>query len=133
VLIIAVYVIVVNIVLKAYFTEIQKQIGAYVGLIITNCIVLGRTEAFALQNPPLPSMVDGMSNGLGYAAVLGVIGLFRELLGTGQVLGHTVLSTSWYTPNQIMVLAPGAFFALGFLIAGYNVLRKPHEDEEAKP
>ncbi len=131
--IISVLVIVVDQLLRAYWWPMSMRLGPYVGLIITNCIVLGRTEAFALQNPPLPSMVDGMSNGLGYAAVLGVIGLFRELLGTGQVLGHTVLSTSWYTPNQIMVLAPGAFFALGFLIAGYNVLRKPHEDEEAKP
>ncbi len=131
--IISVLVIVVDQLLRAYWWPMSMRLGPYVGLIITNCIVLGRTEAFALQNPPLPSMVDGMSNGLGYAAVLAVIGLVRELLGTGQILGHAVLSTSWYTPNQIMVLAPGAFFALGFLIAGYNVLRKPHEDEEAKP
>ena len=131
--IISVLVIVVDQLLRAYWWPMSMRLGPYVGLIITNCIVLGRTEAFALQNPPLPSLVDGMSNGLGYAAVLAVIGLVRELLGTGQILGHAVLSTSWYTPNQIMVLAPGAFFALGFLIAGYNVLRKPHEDEEAKP
>lgn len=131
--IISVLVIVVDQLLRAYWWPMSMRLGPYVGLIITNCIVLGRTEAYALQNPPLPSMVDGMANGLGYAAVLAIIGTFRELLGSGTLLGHTVLSKTWYTPNQIMILAPGAFFALGFLIAGYNVLRKPHEDEEAKP
>jgi Na+-transporting NADH:ubiquinone oxidoreductase subunit D len=131
--IISTLVIVVDQFLKAFYWPMSMRLGPYVGLIITNCIVLGRTEAFALQNPPLLSMVDGMANGLGYAAVLAAIGLFREVLGTGQLFGVVVLSESWYTPNQLMVLAPGAFFGLGFLIAAYNVFRKPHEDEEAKP
>jgi Na+-transporting NADH:ubiquinone oxidoreductase subunit D len=118
--IIATFVIVFDQVLKAYYWEMSKQLGPYVGLIITNCIIMGRAEGFALQNRPLVSMVDGLANGLGYAAVLAVIGFFRELLGTGAVFGHVVLSPSWYTPNQLMVLAPGAFIALGILIAVFN-------------
>jgi Na+-transporting NADH:ubiquinone oxidoreductase subunit D len=131
--IISVLVIVVQQFLSAFYWSMSERLGPYVGLIITNCIVLGRTEAFALANPPLPSMLDGMANGLGYACVLAIIGTLREMLGSGTILGHTVLSASWYTPNQLMVLAPGAFFALGFVIAGYNIFRKPQEDQKAKP
>jgi Na+-transporting NADH:ubiquinone oxidoreductase subunit D len=118
--IIATFVIVFDQVLKAYYWEMSKQLGPYVGLIITNCIIMGRAEGFALQNRPLVSMVDGLGNGLGYAAVLAIIGLFREVLGTGSLFGHVVLSRSWFTPNQLMILAPGAFIALGFLIALFN-------------
>lgn len=118
--IIATFVIVFDQVLKAYYWEMSKQLGPYVGLIITNCIIMGRAEGFALQNRPLVSMVDGLANGLGYAAVLAVIGFSRELLGTGAIFGHVVLDPSWYTPNQLMVLAPGAFIALGVLIAVFN-------------
>ena len=130
--IIATFVIVFDQFLKAYYWDMSKRLGPYVGLIITNCIVMGRAEAFALQNRPLVSMVDGLANGLGYAVVLGIIGFFRELLGAGTVLGMTVLHTDWYTPNQFMILAPGAFVALGFLIAVFNVLKGP-DPEEAKP
>ena len=92
---------------------------------------MGRAEAFALQNPPILAIVDGAANGLGYAAVLAIIGFFRELLGTGQVFGRTLLSDGWYTPNQLMILAPGAFFALGIVIAIFNYVKGP-EPEEAK-
>ncbi len=137
VLIIACYVIIVDIVLQAKYPDIHRVIGPYVGLIITNCIIMGRAEAFALQNPPLLSIVDGLGNGLGYAAVLAIIGLFRELLGTGKVLffekiGLHIDFTNWYTPNQVMILAPGAFIAMGFLIALYNHIKGP-ETEEKKP
>ena len=128
--VIATSVIVFDQFLKAFYWDMSKQLGPYVGLIITNCIVMGRAEAFALQNPPVLSMVDGVANGLGYAAVLAIIGFFRELLGTGKILGVTVLSEAWYTPNQLMILAPGAFVALGFLIAVFNALSKANEAEE---
>jgi len=130
--IIATFVILFDQFLKAYHPEMSKQLGPYVGLIITNCIVMGRAEAFALHNGPLVSVVDGVANGLGYAAVLALVGVAREVLGTGQVLGRTVLSPEWYTPNQVMVLAPGAFFALGFLVALFFALR-PREVREARP
>jgi Na+-transporting NADH:ubiquinone oxidoreductase subunit D len=129
--IIATFVIVFDQFLKAFYWDMSKQLGPYVGLIITNCIVMGRAEAFALQNPPLVSVVDGIANGIGYAIVLGFIGFFRELVGTGAVFGYQVLQAEWYTPNQLMILAPGAFIALGFLIAVFNVF-KPAE-QESKP
>jgi Na+-transporting NADH:ubiquinone oxidoreductase subunit D len=128
--VIATFVILFDQFLKAYYWGMSKQLGPYVGLIITNCIVMGRAEAFALQNPPLLSVVDGIANGLGYAAVLAIIGFFRELLGNGTVFGREVLSGEWYEPNQLMILAPGAFIALGLLIAGFNAVRKAPEGEE---
>ncbi len=130
--IIATFVIMFDQFLKAYYWDMSKRLGPYVGLIITNCIVMGRAEAFALQNPPVLSVVDGIANGLGYAAVLAVIGLLREVLGAGQVLGLTVLSSEWYVPNQMMILAPGAFVALGFVIAVANAISPP-EQEEGNP
>ena len=90
---------------------------------------MGRAEAFALQNPPILSIVDGLANGLGYAAILAIIGFFRELLGAGEVLGYPVLSVEWYTPNQLMILAPGAFFALGIVIAVFNAIKGPEPEE----
>ena len=132
--IIATFVILFDLFLKAFCFPMSQQLGPYVGLIITNCIVMGRAEAFALQNPPALSAVDGLANGLGYAAVLAVIAVFREVIGSGQlqILGLTMDVRDWYTPNQVMILAPGAFLALGFLTAVYNVLKKP-EPEEKKP
>jgi Na+-transporting NADH:ubiquinone oxidoreductase subunit D len=128
--IIATFVILFDQFLKAFYWDMSKQLGPYVGLIITNCIIMGRAEAFALQNPPMLSIVDGLANGLGYAVILALnavilalIGFFRELLGTGEVLGYAVLKESWYTPNQLMILAPGAFFALGIIIAIFNALK----------
>jgi len=109
------------------------KLGPYVGLIITNCIVMGRAEAFALQNPPIISMVDGAANGLGYAAVLAIIGTTRELLGKGSLLEHTILSPDWYTPNLLMIMAPGAFIALGVLVAVYNAVKGEPKTAGAKP
>ena len=130
--IIATFVILFDQFLKAFYWDMSKQLGPYVGLIITNCIIMGRAEAFALQNPPILSIVDGAANGLGYAAVLAIIGFFRELSGTGEVLGYPVLNSTWYTPNQLMILAPGAFFALGIVIAIYKVFRGPDFEENKR-
>jgi Na+-transporting NADH:ubiquinone oxidoreductase subunit D len=128
--IIATFVILFDQFLRAFYWDMSKQLGPYVGLIITNCIVMGRAEAFALQNPPMLSILDGLANGFGYAVILAIIGFFRELLGTGQVMGFEILSSSWYTPNQLMILAPGAFIALGFVIAVFNVLKGPDPEEK---
>jgi Na+-transporting NADH:ubiquinone oxidoreductase subunit D len=127
--IIATFVIVFDQFLKAFYWDMSKQLGPYVGLIITNCIVMGRAEAFALQNPPILSIVDGVANGLGYAVILAIIGFFRELLGTGEIFGYEVLSGQWYAPNQLMILAPGAFFALGIVIAVFNAIKGPEPQE----
>ncbi len=130
--IIATFVIIFDQFLKAFYWDMSKQLGPYVALIITNCIIMGRAEAFALQNPPVLSVVDGLANGLGYAVILAIIGFFRELLGTGQLLGYQVLSAEWYMPNQIMILAPGAFFCMGIVIAIYNVFKKPGSEEVSR-
>lgn len=131
--IIATFVILFDQFLKAFFWEMSKQLGPYVALIITNCIVMGRAEAFALQNPPIVSMVDGFANGLGYAVVLAAIGFFRELFGSGSILGFKVISDSgWYEHNQLMILAPGAFFMLGIVIAVFNMIKGPDPEEEKK-
>ncbi len=118
--IIASLVIVTDQILQAFLYDISKQLSVFVGLIITNCIVMGRAEAFAMQNPPGDSVLDGLGNGLGYSLVLIAVGFFRELLGAGELLGYEVLPVlsdgGWYQPNGLMVLAPGAFFLIGFFI-----------------
>jgi Na+-transporting NADH:ubiquinone oxidoreductase subunit D len=114
-LIIATFVIIVDIVLKAYMPEVWQQLGPYVGLIITNCIVMGRMEAFAASNPPGLSLIDGLASGLGYAYVLVIIAFFRELLGSGTILGLSVFG-SWWTNWAIMIMPPGAFFMLAIFI-----------------
>ncbi|MFW5627768.1 MAG: NADH:ubiquinone reductase (Na(+)-transporting) subunit D [Candidatus Cloacimonadaceae bacterium] len=114
-LIIASYVIIVDIFLKANLPEISKQLGPYVGLIITNCILMGRAEAFASQNKPLDSVVDGLGAGVGYTLVLLAISFVRELFGFGTLFGVQVLG-SWWTKWSIMVMAPSAFFLLAMLI-----------------
>jgi Na+-transporting NADH:ubiquinone oxidoreductase subunit D len=114
-LIIASYVIIVDIVLKAYLPDVSRQLGPYVGLIITNCIIMGRAEAFALSNPPGLSFVDGIASGIGYSYVLVVIAIVRELMGSGSIWGYHVLG-DWWTNWSIMVMAPGAFFALAIFI-----------------
>lgn len=114
-LIIASYVIIVDIILKAYLPDISRQLGPYVGLIITNCIIMGRAEAFALSNPPGLSFIDGAASGLGYSYVLIAIAFFRELLGSGSIWGYPVLG-DWWTNWSIMVMAPGAFFMLAIFI-----------------
>jgi Na+-transporting NADH:ubiquinone oxidoreductase subunit D len=118
--IIATLVIIVDQFLKAYAFSISKQLSVFVGLIITNCIVLGRAEAFAMKNPPLLSFIDGIGNGIGYSFVLFVVGFFRELLGAGKLFGMTILKTvsdgGWYLPNGLFLLPPSAFFLIGLII-----------------
>ncbi len=132
--IIASLVIVVDQVLKAYLYDISKQLSVFVGLIITNCIVMGRAEAFAMKSAPIPSLIDGIGNGLGYGFVLITVGFFRELFGSGKLFGMEVLplvsNGGWYQPNGLMLLAPSAFFLIGFLIWVIRIL-KP-EQVEAK-
>ncbi|MCP4790100.1 MAG: NADH:ubiquinone reductase (Na(+)-transporting) subunit D [Gammaproteobacteria bacterium] len=118
--IIASLVIVVDQILKAYAYEISKQLSVFVGLIITNCIVMGRAEAFAMQNPPLPSFLDGIGNGLGYSVVLLFVGFLRELFGSGSLFGIEILplvtNGGWYYSNGLMLLPPSAFFVIGGFI-----------------
>lgn len=113
--IIAVYVIIVDIFLKAYQPDISAALGPYVGLIITNCIIMGRCESYAQNNPPHLSFLDGLFMGAGYAIVLLVIAFFRELLGFGSLFGFEVLG-SWWVDWTLMIMPPGAFFMLGILI-----------------
>ena len=114
-LIIASYVIIVDILIKAYLPDISEALGPYVGLIITNCIIMGRCEAFARHNPPWPSFLDGIAVGLGYAIVLTLIALFREPLGFGTLFGYRIMPDG-FTPWTIMIMAPGAFFMLGLFV-----------------
>jgi len=118
--IIASLVIVVDQVLKAVAYDISKQLSVFVGLIITNCIVMGRAEAFAMKNPPLASFYDGIGNGLGYSAILMLLAFIRELLGAGKLWGYQVLPVSteggWYVANGMMLMPPSAFFLIGLLI-----------------
>jgi Na+-transporting NADH:ubiquinone oxidoreductase subunit D len=118
--IIASLVILTDQILQAFVYDISKQLSVFVGLIITNCIVMGRAEAFAMQNPPFESLLDGLGNGFGYSLILIVVGFFRELIGTGRLFGHQVLSVvtegGWYQPNGLFVLSPGAFFLIGVFI-----------------
>jgi Na+-transporting NADH:ubiquinone oxidoreductase subunit D len=126
--IIASLVIVVDQLLKAYAYEASKQLSVFVGLIITNCIVLGRAEAYAMKNPPILSFFDGIGNGLGYSLILMVVAFFRELLGTGKLFGHTIIPVAneggWYIPNGLMLLPPSAFFVIGLLIWLIRSLKK---------
>ncbi len=118
--IIASLVIVVDEILKAYVYEISKTLSVFVGLIITNCIVMGRAEAFAMQNPPWLSFLDGLGNGLGYSAILIGVAVIRELFGSGSLFGLEILPTvgngGWYEPNGLLLLPPSAFFIIGGFI-----------------
>ncbi|AGH37922.1 reductase [Bibersteinia trehalosi USDA-ARS-USMARC-188] len=118
--IIASLVILVDQILRAYAYGLSKQLSVFVGLIITNCIVMGRAEAFAMKSGPMESFVDGIGNGLGYGAMLIVVAFFRELIGSGKLFGMTVFQTvqdgGWYQANGLFLLAPSAFFIIGFVI-----------------
>ena len=118
--IIASLVILVDEFLAAFAYELSTQLSVFVGLIITNCIVLGRAEAFAMKNPPLPSFLDGVGQGLGYSVLLILVASIRELVGSGTLLGYEVLQSvkngGWYEPNGLLLIAPGAFFLIGFII-----------------
>ena len=131
--IIASLVIVVDEVLQAYAFGLSKQLSVFVGLIITNCIIMGRAEAYAMQNPPGMSMIDGLGNGLGYAVILAGTAVLRELFGSGSLFGVQLLSLAseggWYTPNGLMVLSPGAFFIIGFFIWALRTW-KPEQMEQ---
>jgi len=125
--IVASLVIVVDQVLQAFAYELSKQLSVFVGLIITNCIVLGRAEAFASKNPPWPSFLDALGHGLGYSLILITVAAIRELLGSGTLLGVEVLPLiedgGWYQPNGLMLLAPGAFYIIGLMIWAIRSLR----------
>ncbi len=131
--IIASLVIITDQVLKAFLFDISKQLSVFVGLIITNCIVMGRAEGFAMQNGVGASALDGVGNGLGYALVLMVVAFFRELLGAGKLFGITILPLvsegGWYQPNGLMVLAPSAFLLIGLFIWFVRTIR-PNQVEE---
>ena len=131
--IIASLVIVADQFLKAYLDSISKQLSVFVGLIITNCIIMGRAEAFAMQNGPVMSLVDGVGNGFGYSIILIATAFLRELLGAGKLFGYVVLPTvhdgGWYYPNGIMVTSAGAFFIIGLFIWALRTW-KPHQIEE---
>ncbi len=135
--IIASLVIVVDQLLKAYAYEISKTLSVFVGLIITNCIVMGRAEAFAMKNTPIDSFVDGIGNGLGYGLLLMCVGVVRELFGAGSLFGIVILNPvsdgGWYVPNGLLLLPPSAFFIIGFLIWGLRIWKKSQvEDPEFK-
>ena len=114
-LIIASYVIIVDIVIKAFLPSISEALGPYVGLIITNCIIMGRCEAFARNNPPWSSFLDGLAVGIGYAFVLSMIAVIREALGFGTFFGYRIMPQD-FVPWTIMIMAPGAFFMLGIFV-----------------
>jgi Na+-transporting NADH:ubiquinone oxidoreductase subunit D len=126
--IIASLVIVVDQFLKAYAFAISKQLSVFVGLIITNCIVMGRAEAFAMKNPPVASFVDGIGTGLGYCVVLISVAVVRELFGAGKLMGFEVLPLvtegGWYVPNGLLLLPPSAFFLIGGFIWALRSVRK---------
>lgn len=126
--VIASLVIVVDQILRAVAYDISKQLSVFVGLIITNCIVMGRAEAYAMTNPPVPSFLDGVGNGLGYSAVLMVIAFIRELIGSGSLFGVTILPVvtngGWYVPNGLLLLPPSAFFLIGGLVWALRSVRK---------
>ena len=126
--IIASLVIVVDQFLKAYAYAISKQLSVFVGLIITNCIVMGRAEAFAMKNPPMASFIDGVGNGLGYSVVLITVAVVRELFGAGKLMGFEILPLvtdgGWYIPNGLLLLPPSAFFLIGLFIWALRSFRK---------
>jgi Na+-transporting NADH:ubiquinone oxidoreductase subunit D len=132
--IIASLVIVVDQLLKAFAYEISKQLSVFVGLIITNCIVMGRAEAYAMKNPPWGSFLDGIGNGLGYSLILVTVAVIRELFGSGKLLGIDVFPLikdgGWYVPNGLLLLPPSAFFLIGLIIWAVRTW-KPKQVEKA--
>lgn len=133
--IIASLVIVVDQLLRAYAFSLSKQLSVFVGLIITNCIVMGRAEAFAMQNPPLLSFMDGIGNGLGYSAMLITLGVIREFFGAGKLFGIEIIALAkdggWYVPNGLLLLPPSAFFLIGLIIWGLRTWKKEQVEKPA--
>ena len=132
--IIASLVIIVDQFLRAYAFDISKQLSVFVGLIITNCIVMGRAEAFAMKNGPGASFLDGVGNALGYSIILLFVGVFRELFGSGTLFGAEIFSLvaegGWYAPNGLMLLPPSAFFLIGFFIWALRSWKTEQVEEE---
>lgn len=132
--IIASLVIVVDQILKAYLFDISKQLSVFVGLIITNCIIMGRAEAYAMQNPPVASLADGAGNGLGYGVILMTVAFLRELFGSGSLFGNAILPVAsaggWYTPNGLMLLSPAAFFIIGCFIWALRTWKPEQQESE---
>ncbi len=132
--IIASLVIIVDQFLRAYAFDISKQLSVFVGLIITNCIVMGRAEAFAMKNGPGASFFDGVGNALGYSVILLFVGVFRELFGSGKLYGAEIFSLAaeggWYAPNGLMLLPPSAFFLIGFFIWALRSWKTEQVEEE---
>ena len=126
--VIATLVIVVDQVLRAFMYDVSKQLSVYVGLIITNCIVMGRVEAFALGNKPWDAFVDGVANGLGYAFILVLVAFFRELFGSGTLFGIEILG-DWYTPNALMLFPPMALIIIGCIIWVHRTLNKDLQEK----
>lgn len=134
IVVIASLVTIVQFLLQAYVPSVNASLGVYIPLIVVNCIILGRAEAYASKNGPVNSFFDGLGMGLGFTLALTILGAFRELLGAGTIFGFTVLSESFYTPITIFILAPGAFFVLSCLVAIQNKIknRKPKEPGQPK-
>ncbi|ATH08384.1 NADH:ubiquinone reductase (Na(+)-transporting) subunit D [Halobacteriovorax marinus] len=133
-IVIASLVILTDQLLKAFVYDVAKSMSVYVGLIITNCIVMGRAEAFAMKNTPLMSFVDGIGNGIGYSVVLIFVAIFRELLGSGKLLGFEILATTgqggWYQTNGMALLAPSAFFLIGLFIWALRTWKTDQVEKE---
>lgn len=133
-IIIASLVILVDQVLKAVAYDISKQLSVFVGLIITNCIVMGRAEAFAMKNPPFPSFLDGIGNGLGYSVILLGLAVVRELFGSGKLFGIEILPLitdgGWYVSNGMLLLPPSAFFLIGLFIWAIRVVKTEQVEED---
>ena len=126
--IIASLVIVTDQILKAFVYDVAKSMSVYIGLIITNCIVMGRAEAYAMKNGPIMALVDGIGNGIGYSVVLIFVGIFRELFGSGKLLGYNIMTPisegGWYQPNGMALLSPSAFFLIGIFIWILRTVKK---------
>ncbi|MBQ2284907.1 MAG: electron transport complex subunit E [Clostridia bacterium] len=129
IVIVASLVTMVQFIMQAYTPSLSESLGVYIPLIVVNCIILGRAESYASKNPVVPSIFDGIGMGLGFTLGLTSIGLFRELLGAGQIFGVQVLSLEWFTPITIFVMAPGAFLVLACLVAVINNIREKMENK----
>lgn len=127
IVIVASFVTIVDFLMEGFVPSLYDSLGLYIPLIVVNCIILGRAESYASKNPVVPSIFDGLGMGLGFTLGLTLIGLFRELLGAGQIFGAQVLSLSWFTPITIFVMAPGAFLVLACLVAVMNIVRAKME------
>lgn len=132
--VVAALVIIVNQLLLAYAYDVSKQLSVFIGLIITNCILMGRLEAFAMSNKPWPSFLDGVGNGIGYTIILVIVGFFRELLGSGGLLGYKVIPQSWYdagySDNGLMILPPMALIVVACIIWAHRSVNKDLQEKQ---